>query len=41
MNKKQKKNLIRIILTALMMIALAFAPVEGMQRLIAISPDWL
>ena len=34
MNKKQKKNLIRIIITSLLMIALVFAPVTGLQRLV-------
>lgn len=31
-NKKQKKNLIRILLSAVMMVGLHFAPVEGMVR---------
>lgn len=34
MNKKQKKNLIRILLSAVMMVGLHFAPVEGMVRFI-------
>lgn len=32
MNKKQKRNLIRIIVAAILMIALHFAPVSGMVR---------
>ena len=32
MNKKQKKMLIRIIITAVMMVALAFVPIKGMLR---------
>ena len=35
MTPKQKKNLIRIIITSLMMIALAFVPIEGMVRFAA------
>ena len=35
MNKKQKKNLIRIIIASLMMIALAFIPIEGAARFAA------
>ena len=34
MNKKQKKNLIRIITTAVLMIALAFVPAEGAVRFV-------
>ena len=41
MNKKQKKNLIRIIATAVMMIALAFAPIEGFQRLVLYMVPYL
>ena len=34
MNKKQKKNLIRIIIAAVMTILLHFLPVEGIPRFI-------
>lgn len=32
MNKKQKRNLMRIIVAAILMIVLHFAPVSGMVR---------
>ena len=32
MNKKQKKMLARIVLSALLMIALQFVPVDGVSR---------
>ena len=35
MNKKQKKMLIRIAITAVMLIALAFLPLTGIWRLLA------
>lgn len=35
MNKKQKKNLIRIIIAAILLIALAYAPLSGLPRFIA------
>ncbi|MBR0385794.1 MAG: hypothetical protein IJI05_04520 [Erysipelotrichaceae bacterium] len=41
MNKKQKKTLIRILITAAMVIALAFLPLEGEVRLIAYMVPYL
>ena len=35
MNAKQKKNLIRIIVTAALMIVLAYMPLSGMPRFLA------
>lgn len=35
MNKKQKKNLVRIIIAAILLIALAYAPLAGLPRFIA------
>ena len=37
MNKKQKKMLIRIAITAVMLIALEFLPLTGIWQLLALS----
>ena len=41
MNKKQKKMLIRIAITAVMLIALAFLPLTGIWRLLAYVAAYL
>ena len=39
MTKKQKKMLIRILITAVMLIALKFIPITGIPQLIAYLAD--
>ena len=41
MNKKQKKMLLRIVAAAILMVALAFAPVDGAARFIAYAVPYL
>ena len=41
MNKKQKKMLTRIIISAILMIALSFAPVEGALRFVLYMVPYL
>ena len=41
MNKKQKKMLLRIVAAAILMVALAFAPVDGAARFIAYTVPYL
>jgi Cd2+/Zn2+-exporting ATPase len=41
MNKKQKKMLLRIVAAAILMVALAFAPVDGATRFIAYAVPYL
>lgn len=41
MNKKQKKMLLRIAITAVMLIALAFLPLTGIWRLLAYVAAYL
>ena len=41
MTKKQKKMLIRILITAVMLIALKFIPITGMPQLIAYLAAYL
>ena len=41
MNKKQKKMLARIIISAILMIALSFAPVEGALRFVLYMVPYL
>ena len=41
MNKKQKKNLARIIITSMLMVALAYAPLEGWMRFLAYLVPYL
>ena len=41
MTKKQKKNLIRIIITAVLMVALHFIPIEGWIRFAAYLVPYL
>ena len=41
MNKKQKKMLIRIAITAVMLIALAFLPLTGIWQLLAYVAAYL
>ena len=41
MNKKQKKMLLRIVAAAILMVALAFAPVDGAARFVAYTVPYL